>query len=177
MEKRRITGILFYRIKKLDIDESRLGATITKDDTVIGAERRTDSLMGIVYMLMGMGIFIFVGIFYMMMKLITEKSMNAISLLKIMGYSQGEVQQLYLVNPIFVIILSSAISIPFSKWIVSLIYPLIISSVTTGMPVVLPLRLLLMLIGIIFVSWLAVHILLNKKIYNISPEQILRNNE
>lgn len=112
--------------KKLDIDESRLGATITKDDTVIGAERRTDSLMGIVYMLMGMGIFIFVGIFYMMMKLITEKSMNAISLLKIMGYSQGEVQQLYLVNPIFVIILSSAISIPFSKWIVSLIYPLII---------------------------------------------------
>ena len=36
-------------------------------------------------MLMGMGIFIFVGIFYMMMKLITEKSMNAISLLKNYG--------------------------------------------------------------------------------------------
>ncbi len=163
--------------KKLDIDNNRLAATITKEDTVVGAKRRTDSLMGIVYMLMGMGIFIFVGIFYMMMKLITEKSMNSISVLKIMGYRQSEIQRLYLTNPIYVIILSTIISVPLSKWIVSLIYPLIISNVTTGMPVVLPINLLLMLIGIIFVSWLVTHLLLNKKICNIEPVQILRNNE
>lgn len=163
--------------KALDIDTNRLAATVSKDDVVNGAERRTSSLMGIVYMLMGMGVFVFVGIFYMMMKIITEKSLTSISLLKIMGFYQGEVQQLYLINPLVVVILSAVASIPFSKWLVSVIYPYIISGVTTGMPVVLPPYLLLGLIGIIFLSWLVVHILLTKKLNNISPAELLRSNE
>lgn len=126
---------------------------------------------------MGMGIFVFVGILYMMIKIITEKSIDSISLLKIMGFTQVEVQQLYLINPLIVVILSSVVSIPFSKWLVSIIYPYIISGVTTGMPVVLPLKLFLILVGIIFFSWLIVHILLTKKICKISPVEILRNNE
>ncbi len=163
--------------KVLNIDVSRLATTVSKNDTVLAAQRRTDSLMVIVYMLMGMGIFVFVGIFYLMMKIITEKSINSISILKILGFTQGEVQQLYLINPLIVVVLSSAISIPLSKWIVSVIYPYIISGVTTGMPVVLPFNLLLILISIIFVSYLVVHLLLAKKISNISDVEILRSNE
>ncbi len=168
---------MIFSDEKLTVDENRLAATMSREDCIIGAQNRTDSLMGIVYILSCMGIVIFIGMLYIMINIITEKAEVPISILKVVGYKQGEVIQLYLLNSLMVVIVSVALSIPISLLVVSKLFANIIANVPNGMLVQLPLYLLIFIVLLVIVAWFVVFILMIRKVNKVSPLEVLRTRE
>ncbi|SFU71449.1 FtsX-like permease family protein [Clostridium sp. DSM 8431] len=168
---------VIYSHNKLDIDESNLAETLTKTSSLQGASSRIDSLMGVILSLLCMGILIFVGMLYMIINLMTQKYETSICTLKILGYSHSKVCQMYLLNSLFIVIISMLISIPISFKVVTIIYPNIIATVLNGMLVKMPIGILLAMIALILASWLFVALIISNKLSKISLLDILRSRE
>lgn len=168
---------LVYSNEKLDIDENYLAETLTKAESIKGASARIDSLMGVILSLMCMGILIFVGMLYMIVNLMIQKYENSICVLKVLGYSQSQVCQMYLLNSLFVVIVSMIISIPISFQLVKIIYPNIIATVLNGMQVKMPLETIIATIALILISWLFVVAIISRRLSKMSPLDILRFRE
>jgi putative ABC transport system permease protein len=168
---------VIYSHNKLNIDENNLAETLTKTESLQGASARVDSLMGVILSLMCMGILVFIGMLYIIINLMIQKYENSICVLKVLGYSQSKVCQMYLLNSLFVVIISMIISIPISFKIVSIIYPHIIATVLNGMQVKMPFGILAATIGLILASWVFVVTILSHRLSKMSPLDILRFRE
>ena len=60
----------------------------------------------------GFAIIIFLVIVYLLSKIIIEKNGQAISMTKILGYSNREISRLYIFSTTFMVLLSILISLP-----------------------------------------------------------------
>ena len=61
---------------------------------------------------------------YLLTKMILEKNSNAISMVKILGYENGEIARLYLLATTWVVVVSVIAGILFAAAIIKVIYPL-----------------------------------------------------
>ena len=99
---------------------------------------------------------------------------KSIGILKIMGFSQSEVERMYLLNSLCIVMINMLISIPISLKIVAMIFPYIISTIPNGILVQYPIELLMFTIVLILGSWLIVYQIMNKRIKRIEPLEIIR---
>ena len=67
------------------------------------------------------GIIMFMMIVYLLSKIIIEKNAQSISMAKILGYRNREINQLYIVPTAIVVILSMFITVPVSNWAIGYI--------------------------------------------------------
>ena len=98
-----------------DIDPSYIGSTITIED-LTKISRQLDISMG---EMMGMvnifAFIIFLVLLFLLTKLIIEKNAVPISLAKILGYRDGEINKLYLLPTTIAVLTSLVISLPIEK--------------------------------------------------------------
>ncbi len=105
-----------------DLDEKYIASTITVDD-VTKVSRQLDVSMGnMFYMVTVFAVVLFVILIYLLSKLIIEKNSNSISMVKILGYSNGEISRLYLLSTTIIVIVSLLISLPLNYQIIKFIY-------------------------------------------------------
>lgn len=78
-----------------DIDESDIATIITEKDLTVMANQLEDSMGKVFLMFLGFSIVIFLLMIYLLARLITERNTYAISMLKILGYSDREAGSLY----------------------------------------------------------------------------------
>ena len=71
---------------------------------------------------------LFALLIYLLTKLIIEKNANAISMVKILGYENREINSLYLTSTTWVVILSILLSLLLSTWTIYGIYGYLMSS-------------------------------------------------
>ena len=98
-----------------DIDETDIATIITEKDLTVMANQLEDS-MGLVFsMFLAFSIVIFLLMIYLLARLITERNTYAISMLKILGYTDREAGRLYnsatLVMTVISFILSGVLGI------------------------------------------------------------------
>ena len=70
-----------------DIDESDIATIITEKDLTVMANQLEDSMGKVFLMFLGFSIVIFLLMIYLLARLITERNTYAISMLKILRYS------------------------------------------------------------------------------------------
>lgn len=94
-----------------DIDEKYIAKTITADD-VLKAAKQLDHSMGD-YMLYFQYVCVIVAaiILYLLTKIIIEKNERSISMVKILGYENGEISSLYLVTTAIVVFVTELLAI------------------------------------------------------------------
>ncbi|WP_037297141.1 ABC transporter permease [Ruminococcus flavefaciens] len=94
-----------------DIDEKYIAKTITADD-ILKAARQLDHSMGS-YMLYFQYVCVIVAaiILYLLTKIIIEKNERSISMVKILGYENGEISSLYLVTTAIVVFVTEFLAI------------------------------------------------------------------
>lgn len=148
---------------------------LNKDSCIKGANARIDSLMVIIFALLFMGVFIFIAMLYMMLNILLSKWRKSIALLEIMGFSNPELRRMYLINSLIAVTISTAVSVPLSFRIVSVIFPHIISTIPNGIRVTYPPVLLFGTLLLIFGCWLAVYGIMNQKIKSVNYSAVLRS--
>ena len=78
-----------------DIDESDIATVITEKDLTVMANQLEDSMGKVFTMFLGFSVVIFLLMIYLLARLITERNTYAISMLKILGYTNREAGALY----------------------------------------------------------------------------------
>ncbi len=109
MEKDYYSG--YFSNEKLDdIRDRDIATIITEKDLMVMANQLEDSMGKVFRMFLGFAVILFLMMIYLLAKLITERNTYAISMLKILGYSDREAGSLYNSATFVMVILSMILS-------------------------------------------------------------------
>lgn len=111
-----------------DIDDAFIAATVTQQDMTIVADQLTDSMGKMFYLILLFAVILYMLMVYLLSKLILEKNTNSISIVKILGYKNGELMRLYVAATAVVVVASLLISVPVSDWLISVLWRAILGS-------------------------------------------------
>ncbi|MBW4082737.1 ABC transporter permease [Paenibacillus sp. S150] len=162
---------------ELNIEQNAVASIITLEDMADSASKFNDIMRSLISMLLTVSIVIFILVLYLLLKMMVDKAISSIALIKMFGYNEQEIRKLYLGNTIYTVALAVLLGIPASTWFVKLIWPYMITNVAAGFESVIPLNLYAVTIGIIFISYLIVQIMLSRHVKEISLVEILRSRE
>jgi len=95
-----------------DIDDKLIATVITKDDMDKLSRQLMDSMGNMMGLFFVMGIVMFMLIIYLLSKIVIEKNSQSISMVKILGYDNKEINKLYIVTTAIVVIASLIITMP-----------------------------------------------------------------
>lgn len=115
-----------------EIDEKYVGSVIDYDALTKISRQLTVSMGSMMGLVNGFAIMIFVVVVYLLSKMIIEKNAQSISMAKILGYSGGEIAQLYLLSTTVVVVLCLAVSLPIEVYIMRLLFHAILLESMTG---------------------------------------------
>ncbi|MFA9398182.1 MAG: FtsX-like permease family protein [Clostridiaceae bacterium] len=163
--------------KNLDIDPGRLYATTTKKDIIETADVFINQMIPMIISLIVTSIIIFIVVMYLMMKVMIDRSSLNISLMKIFGFRQKEIRKLYLDGNFIMIIISSAICIPLSKFVMDSIYPYFVSNVACGMDLTFSWQMYIGIYTGVILCYLLINRILTGRLKKMAPTELLKNRE
>lgn len=105
-----------------DIDSNYIYTKITEDDLTKTTRQLKVSMGGIFELVKMFAIIMFIILVYLLTKIIIEKNSLSISMVKILGYTNGEIGRLYVMATTIVVILWILVSLPVSTLIIEEIY-------------------------------------------------------
>lgn len=160
-----------------DLEEAYIATAITQSDMTILSDQLFDSMGSMFPMVSGFAVLLYMLLVYLQSKLIIEKNASSVSMVKILGYQNKEITQLYIASTAVVVGLSVLVSIPLAYLIIKLLYAQIISSFSGWLsfyiaPVI---YVKMFLLGV--VSYAVVGALQFRKIKKIPMEEALKNAE
>ena len=162
----------------IDIEPGRLYSVTKRDDIISSAKVFIGSIGFVIYAMVMISALIFIIIEYLMIKLLIDKASLNISLMKIFGFRNKEIDKLYIDGNFIIICLSALIGIPISKIMVDKFwFPMVSSGTKIGFNVHYPFWLYLVLIGSIVVLYGIVTLMLKKRVAEIPMTEILKNRE
>lgn len=115
-----------------DLDEHMVASVITEDDLTKVSRQLENSMGDMMSLFIGFGVVMFLLLMYLLIKLIIEKNAQSISMVKVLGYSNGEVGRLYLVATTIVVLASLLLSLPLCDWCMRLIWNIYIAKEMSG---------------------------------------------
>lgn len=163
--------------KDLGVDPARLYATTTKADIESAAGIFADQMRSMVVMIVIISTLIFVVVMYLMMKVMIDRSAFSISLIKVFGFKTKEIRKLYLDGNFFIIAIGAAICLPLAKFIMSAVYPSLVSNVNCGVKLTFAPWLWAVLYGGILVLYFIINRVLVGRLNKIVPAEVLKNRE
>ena len=137
----------------------------------------TAMMLSMVYVMGGLATIIFVVVMYLMLSVMVENSSYDIALMKIFGYTRGEIRKLYVNGNFYIVAVGTLIVLPLAKVIIDGLYPYFISNVSCAMDLSMPFAVYLVMYGVIIGLYLVITFFLNRKLDHVSMEQVLKNRE
>lgn len=95
-----------------DLDERVVATVITQDNLTKTTRQLMDSMGSMMDLFFAVGVMIFMLVIYLLSKIIIEKNSQSISMIKILGYTQKEINKLYVITTAIVVIASLILTIP-----------------------------------------------------------------
>ena len=171
-------GGYFSNTEITDIDEKYIGSVIDLDALTKVTRQLQVSMGGMMWLICGFAILIFVILVYLLSKIIIEKNAQSISMTKILGYSKGEIARLYILPTTIVVLLCIGINIPLTYYEIKVIWKMMMSSMMTGwLPYWVAPKSLIEMAVIGIVCYVVVAILELRKIGKVPMDIALKNVE
>lgn len=123
------------------------------------------------------GMFIFLVVLYLMIKVMIDRASYSISLLKVFGYCTGEVRRLYLDGNFVVVALGALVCIPAAKGLMDVIYPYFVSNVAAGLELSFPPQLYAVIYAGVLACYLLIDLVLVRRLDRMTPAEVLKNRE
>lgn len=115
-----------------DIDSEYIASVIDLE-ALTKVSRQLDVSMGnMMYMVDGFSIIMFAILIYLLSKIIIEKNAQSISMVKILGYSTGEICRLYILSTSLVVVLCLLLSLPIAYGLLVWIFRIMMLESLTG---------------------------------------------
>ena len=160
-----------------DIDDKYIYTTITKDD-VLKISRQLDHSIGS-YMTYFQVVCIILSavLIYLLTKIIIEKNENAISMVKILGYENGEISKLYMASTTLVVILSCIAGIALGYYLMVVVFGIYLMSMEGWFHFVISPLGFVKMFCFGFISYLIVMVFDYRRIKKIPLDVALKNAE
>ena len=163
--------------KALDIPAGRVFSALSRETVKRSSGVFTAMMLSMVYVMGGLSTIIFVVVMYLMLSVMVENSSYDIALMKIFGYTRGEIRKLYVNGNFYIVAVGTLIVLPLAKVIIDGLYPYFISNVSCAMDLSMPFAVYLVMYGVIIGLYLVITFFLNRKLDRVSMEQVLKNRE
>lgn len=122
----------FSDSKITDIDEKYIASVIDVEElTKVSRQLKVSmgSMMNLVY---GFAVVMYMILVYLLSKIIIEKNAQSISMVKILGYTNGEISRLYILSTTIVVAISLLLSLPIEAQIMKILFKEMIAAMMTG---------------------------------------------
>lgn len=160
-----------------DIDSKMIATTITVDDMTKTSRQLKASMGEMVNMLLVFGVAMFMLIIYLLSKIIIEKNSQSISMTKILGYSNGEINGIYILTTSIVVIISLLITIPLTNSIMGWVMELAMSDYAGWLPYYVPFSAFINMAVLGIASYAVIAFMQVRKIKKIPLADALKNAE
>ncbi len=155
---------VLFASQKLNLNSEYIYSTTSKDDIREFSTTFIASMQPMVVALYGVSILVFIIVMYLMMKVIIDRSDFSITLFRIFGYGDREIQKLFLNGNLITVIISGVISIPVCKYLMDAMWPEIVSYVPVGFDISFQAYHYILVAALILLSYFVINFILNQKL-------------
>lgn len=168
----------FSNTKITDISSKYIGSVIDLN-ALTKVSRQMDvsmgSMMGLVN---GFAIAIFLVLIYLLSKIIIEKNAQSISMVKILGYTNGEISRLYILSTSLVVILCLLLSFPLETILMRVIFrEMMLQSLSGWIALYIDPKIYVEMFLIGLASYAVVALMEYRKVQKVPMEEALKNVE
>lgn len=117
--------IIFSDSELKDIDEKNIAAVITESDMTKTSRQLTRSMGGIMKIFLVFGIIMFMLVIYLLAKIIIERNTQSISMTKILGYTDREINGLYIRATTIVALGSIVLTVPLANLLIDAVFKVV----------------------------------------------------
>ena len=161
-----------------DIDQKYISSVIDLDSLSKISRQLTVSMGSMMSLVDGFAILMFVILIYLLSKIIIDKNAQAISMTKILGYTNWEISRLYILSTSIVVVLFLLISLPIESIIMTgLFRAIMITSITGWIPLYMDPVIYVKMFVLGFGTYLIVALLEYRKIKKVPMDEALKNIE
>lgn len=112
----------FSKSKISDIDDLYIATEITVDDLTKVSRQLTRSMGNMMNIFVVFGVIMYVLIIYLLSKIIIEKNAQSISMTKILGYRNSEINGIYIATTAIVTVVTLLVTIPLSDYVLGQLF-------------------------------------------------------
>ena len=161
-----------------DISGKYIGSVIDLN-ALTKVSRQLDVSMGnMMGLVNGFAIAIFLVLIYLLSKIIIEKNAQSISMVKILGYNNGEISRLYILSTSIVVVLCLLLSFPLETIFMKVIFrEMMLQSFSGWIALYIDPKVYVKMFLIGIVSYVAVALLEYRKIRKVPMDEALKNVE
>ena len=159
---------------KLNINDDYVLTTIKAEDAIKGAETAANIMSSMEIGVIMVSVIMFVLITSLLLKLIIDKSMTGISLIKVFGYNRKEISKLYIGSALYTIVICLIIGIPTLILLFKEIWPSLMATMESYIFMDVKWYYYIIMIAIALLSYFISTILLKKHIDKISLSEALK---
>lgn len=160
-----------------DIDDALISTEITVDDLTKNSRQLIRSMGSMMNLFLVFGALMFVLILYLLSKIIIEKNAQSISMVKILGYNNREINRIYLHSTTIVVILCILITIPISSLVMKEVVEVVFFEYSGWITYYMPAVTYVEVAASGIICYAIVAFLLNRKVKKIPMSDALKNVE
>ncbi|MBQ4522489.1 MAG: ABC transporter permease [Lachnospiraceae bacterium] len=160
-----------------DIDELFIATVITEDDLNKMSRQMSTSMGGVFEMFFWFGLVMFILIIYLLSKLVIEKNTQSISMTKILGYTNKEISNLYIMSTSLVAIVSFIITMPIVNELMRIVCAVMLSEYRGWIPYYIPSSVFIKIMVAGIVSYAVIAFMQFGKVKKIPLDVALKNVE
>ena len=171
-------GGYFSNTEIKDIDSKYIGSVIDLE-SLTKISRQLDVSMGdMLGMMYGFSVIIFLVVIYLLSKVIIEKNAQAISMTKILGYTDGEISRLYILSTSFVVVICLLLSLPVERQVMEVLFrEMMLSSISGWITMWVDPMIYVKMMAIGIAAYAAVAVLEFRRIRHVPMDEALKNVE
>lgn len=168
----------FSNSKITDINKKYIGSVVDLNALTKVSRQLTVSMGGMMNLINGFAIGIFIALIYLLSKIIIEKNAQSISMAKILGYTNGEIGKLYIWSTTIVVVICLLLSLPIEKAIMGVVFrEMMLSSVSGWIALWIDPKIYLKMFLIGIGAYAVVSLLEYRRIRRIPMDEALKNAE
>lgn len=168
----------FSNSKITDINKKYIGSVVDLNALTKVSRQLTVSMGGMMNLINGFAIGIFIVLIYLLSKIIIEKNAQSISMAKILGYTNGEIGKLYIWSTTIVVVICLLLSLPIEKAIMGVVFrEMMLSSVSGWIALWIDPKIYLKMFLIGIGTYAVVSLLEYRRIRRIPMDEALKNAE
>ena len=161
-----------------DIKSQYIGSVVDLD-ALTKISRQLDVSMGsMMGMVNGFAIMIYMVLIYLLSKIIIEKNAQSISMVKILGYTNGEISRLYILSTSMVVVLCLLVSLPIETAVMKVLFrEMMLSSISGWITLWIDPMIYLQMFAAGIVTYAVVALLEFRRIKKVPMDEALKNVE
>ena len=168
----------FADTKITDIRKKYIGSIVDLD-ALTKISRQLDVSMGsMMGMINGFALMIYMVLIYLLSKIIIEKNAQSISMVKILGYTNGEISRLYIMSTSIVIVICLLVSLPIERMVMEVLFrEMMLSSISGWITLWVDPMIYVKMFAAGLITYAAVALLEFWKIKKVPMDEALKNVE